>query len=326
MKSQLISQIINQLVFLFIFSYFLLGCSGSTTQNEVDEEIVSEILESDSYESKFEPLEDSSFNSASNQDSSDDGLVKILDSLFSPVDQLRHNFSMRVKMNSSTIDSLIVDYVTQFIDSLNSVSYRFHSQAYFIPIHNLALAMINKELTNEMVQLRMRMQSIGLKFTYIDELVGIWIGSDIFPAEMKANFGDPVDKQFFKLLVREYDVECCQDGAITLATEEIVSRAHAWGEMMEATRFNAYRNTVDEMFLMYSRLLIAGTEVSHPFDWETELYDQERVNAMQKLVVEHPYSVAANGFRPFLEMLEVEGYRKTSRIVSFIRQYDESFS
>jgi len=131
------------------------------------------------------------------------------------------------------------------------------------------------------------------------------------------SFVDSVSREFINLYCHEIDDRSEEDAGITISQEEIVNRIYNWGELSKKVAELEYKNSVEDGFYSNLYYLFYGLENTPSFDFETNKYNQESIDLMNKIIGKSPKSRAAEEFKLFIGLLEGENFEGTQKVKDY---------
>jgi len=232
---------------------------------------------------------------------------------------LKNNTLKELREKEKTNDKIIMDFLNKYVklvDEFNGIlfnleNYDLLNDLFYADENNISV------FKNEV-------EANGFELIFPEGMMEISQNTNFIKTEILPLL-DAISIEFLNLYCNEFDNICCDDAAIIISKEELISRILKWGELSKKVTKLEYKKYVEDKFYGGLYLLFCGADNTPAFDWktddyETQKYNSEAIDLMKKIITENPTSRAANEFKPFIELLENENFEETQKVKDYLKR------
>lgn len=158
----------------------------------------------------------------------------------------------------------------------------------------------------------------GFQLTSSEGMIYIAESADYIKKDI-INIVDPYSQEYLNQYCNQVENICCDDASIVISEEELVNRIYNWGELLKKVQGLKYAQLVDGHFYGNLSLLYEGLENTPSFDMDTNKFSNSLMDQMKRLIKNHPDSKASIEFQEFLNLLDAEGYKKTDKVLDYLK-------
>jgi len=227
---------------------------------------------------------------------------------------LKKNTIDQLKKKEKPNDKIIMDFLNKYAKLVDEFNEIFFKNRNYDALNDLYYT--NKKLV---LDFENEVETNGFRLIFPEGMLEISQNTDFIKSGI-VSLIDPVSMEFITLYCNEFDNRCCDDAAIIISTEELINRIYKWGELSKKVVELEYKNHVEDAFYSNLYLLFYGIENTPSFDWETKKYNSEAIDVMNKYIEKYPASMAAEAFKPFIELLENENFEKTQKVEEYFKK------
>lgn len=230
---------------------------------------------------------------------------------------LKQETLSKLKEKAEPTDKVIMNFLleyTQIEEEFNGILYEQNNFD--------SLNTIISEDKNHVLQcakdFEQKVNANGFNITSSEGMIYLVKNTDFIKAKT-VDFIDPIATEFLNLYCNEIDMKCCEDAAIMISNQELISRIYNWGEFIDKSNGLAYQSFAENEFNNNLMLAYTGLDNTPAFDWDTEIYNAELADLMKNTITKNPNSKAAKEFKSFIELLTKENFVKTQKVHDFLQ-------
>lgn len=230
---------------------------------------------------------------------------------------LKQETISKLKKKVESADKIIMDFLLDYTEIEEEFNEILYEQNNFDSLNTL----ISEDESHRLqyaLDFEQKVNANGFSITSSEGMIYL-VKNTEFLKSTTADIDDPIASEFLNLYCKEIDMKCCEDAALIISKQELISRIFNWGEFIDKSNDLAYENYAENEFNDYLRLAYTGLDNTPSFDWDTEIFDAELVVLMNKIITQSPNSKAANEFEPFIALLTTENFAKTKKVDDFLQ-------
>ena len=234
--------------------------------------------------------------------------------------KIKENLLEDLKTKKKPVDHILVKFLKDYKSLINEFNEILFRDKDYELLNTLIYADENNihQIAKDFKKL---VESNGLSIAFSEGTIYIEINTDFIINETLEIINDSLAIEFLKLYCEEIDKKCCDDAALIISEKELINRIYYWGKILEKSSGNHYEEIAKKHFNSYKYIAFNGMDNSPSFDWKTKKFNELSFNAMQEIVKKYPNSIAAKEFKPFIDLLISENFKKTELIIEYLSKY-----
>jgi len=232
---------------------------------------------------------------------------------YSRLIKFKEVFINDLKINSNPMDVLLTTFLEDYSKLVEEYNTMLNENE---PLNN---SLYVHDSTDNYILLRKELESNGLRLEESEGQYYIDMNSNYLKS-INIDLLDELSIEFLNLYCDELDEICCEDGGIQIQKQKLVQRAYKWGEFMEKSSNNSFKEISGSEYDRYIYFIFKGLDNTPAFDWDTGKYNNELLLLMKDIIAKYPNSRASGDFQTYLKLLKESNFEFTDKISAYLEK------
>ena len=231
--------------------------------------------------------------------------------------KLKEEFVSQMKTEPKKMDSLLLKFLDESRNLEDGANFQLIEYKDYDKLNDIVNATHKNGVSK--IAKEFEKQVAKSDFDIIAEEGGIYL--KIKSSYLKKEISSLLDtnaNEFLNLYCEDNNKECCRDAAFVISKEELANRIYKWGTLAEKSKDKPYFIYAKGYYDSYLNFLFVGLDNTPAFDWQTNEFNQESMEAMEIIISNQPSSRASKDFSVFMGLLKDGNMKKTKAIDEYI--------
>lgn len=231
---------------------------------------------------------------------------------------LKEKLLTNIKEKNKPVDAVLVDFIIEYGKLAGEFDNNLTELNCYDTLNTLAYSEDGK-IYQSALDFEKKVEESGLRIASTEGMIYITENTDFIKSQVM-DLLDTVAQEFINLYCNEFDTICCSDAAIIISENAVVSRIFRWGDLCDKASTLKYAKIAEDEFYSNLSLLYDGQDNTPAFDWETKKFNGSSLSIMKAYINQYPSSKAAKEFETYIELLALEDYERTDKVIQFLKE------